>query len=94
MREGKETLELASELLLLDLFHANLIELFNLKYGAFLLLLSILSGLLGLHLGFLFQHYGRVLILLQHHIMHVEHLPKADVLGVDLLNATSLLGLL
>ena len=26
--------------------------------------------------------------------MHVEHLPKADVLGVDLLNATSLLGLL
>ena len=26
--------------------------------------------------------------------MHVEHLPKANVLGVDLLNATSLLGLL
>ena len=94
MRKGKETLELSRELLLLDLFHANLIELFNLKYGAFLLLLSVLCGLLGLNLGFLFQHYGRVLILLQHHVMHVEHLPQADVLGVDLLNGTSLLGLL
>ena len=81
-------------MLLLDLFHANLIELFNLKYRAFLLLLSVLSGLLGLHLGFLVMHNGRVMVLLLNHILHVEYLTQSDILGVIFQSGAGFLGFL
>jgi hypothetical protein len=86
LREWEEALDLASEVLLLDLIHALLIQLFDLQNCALFLLFCMLSRLLRLTFGLIFFQNDRILVLNRLFLcwLRIEDFPESDILGMKI----------